>query len=317
MSPALTLALLFFTATAPLILYRLKRNRKKREQRNREIWSIGIFEGSSPILLGPTASIKNPVFTAQEVTDVKARFVADPFMIEHKGEFLLFFEVLNSKREKGEIGYARSHNMKEWQYGRIVLKERFHLSYPYVFFHDDQIYMLPECADSHEIRLYRAAVFPDRWEYAATLIRSNKRYPPLLDPSIVHHEGRWYLFSNARKLNNLHLFSSDALGGPWKEHPQSPILTASPHFARPGGRVIRDGEALYRYAQDGIPNYGSKVWAFRITELTSERYDEEQVSGGAIIQPGQEGWNNRGMHTVDAHKRENGGWIALVDGLTY
>ena len=246
---------------------------------------------------------------------MKARFVADPFMIEHDGEFHLFFEVLNSKREKGEIGCARSRNLKEWQYGGIVLRERFHLSYPSIFLHDGEIYMLPECADSHEVRLYKAATFPERWEYAATLIRSKKRYPPLLDPSILHHEGRWYLFSNARKVNDLHLFTSDALCGPWTEHPQSPLLIASPHFARPGGRVVRDGDKLYRYAQDGIPNYGSKVWAFRITELSKDSYREEQVAGGPVIQPGEEGWNNRGMHTVDAHQQQKGEWIALVDGL--
>ena len=319
MSLTITLTLLLFAATTPLILYRLKRNRKKRLQRDREIWSIGIYEGPSPLLLDPTADFNNPVFTAEQVTDVQARFVADPFMIEHNGEYHLFFEVLNSKREKGEIGYARSSNLKEWQYDGIVLRERFHLSYPFVFFHDGNIYMIPECADAHEIRLYKASMFPHRWEYAATLIKSKKRYPPLLDPSIIYHEGRWYLFSNARKLNDLHLFSSDVLLGPWTEHPQSPILTASPHFARPGGRIVWDGEALYRYAQDGIPNYGSKVWAFRITELSITSYREEQVAGGPIIQPGiqagEEGWNNRGMHTVDAHQQEKGKWIALVDGL--
>ncbi len=311
------LTLLLFAAATPLIMYRLKRNRKKRLQRDREIWSVGLYEGPSPILLGPATEIKNPVFTAQQVTDVKARFVADPFMTEHNGEFHLFFEVLNSKREKGEIGYARSHNMKEWSYGGIVLKERFHLSYPYVFFHEGKMYMLPECADSHEVKLYKATAFPLRWEYAATLIRSKKRYPPLLDPSIVHHEGRWYLFSNARKVHDLHLFSADDLLGPWNEHPQSPILNASPHFARPGGRIVKDGEALYRYGQDGIPNYGSKVWAFRITELTAHSYREEEVPDGPVIGPGQEAWNNRGMHTIDAHQQKNGRWIALVDGLTF
>ena len=319
MSLTVTLALLLFAATTPLILYRLKRNRRKRLQRDREIWSIGIYKGPSPILIGPAADIKNPIFTAQQVTDIKARFVADPFMIKHEGEFHLFFEVLNTKREKGEIGCARSSNLKEWQYGGIVLRERFHLSYPSIFLHDGEIYMLPECADSHEVRLYKAAAFPNRWQYAATLIKSKKRYPPLLDPSIIHHEGRWYLFSNARKVNDLHLFSSDALCGPWTEHPQSPVLTASPHFARPGGRVVRDGDNLYRYAQDGIPNYGSKVWAFRITELSKGSYREEQVDGGPVIQAGiqagEKGWNNRGMHTVDAHQQENGEWIALVDGL--
>ncbi len=294
----------------------VKRYRRKKIQQNHEIWSIGIYQGPTPLTIGPTDDIKNPIFTAQQVTDVKAKFVADPFMIEHNKEFHLFFEVLNSKRNKGEIGYARSQNMNEWHYGGIVLKEKFHLSYPYLFFHQSDIYMLPECSESNEIRLYKATTFPGEWEYATTLIKSKKHYPPLLDPSIIYHGGRWYLFSHARKVNNLHLFSSDALYGPWQEHPKSPVLTANDHFSRPGGRIIKHGEALYRYAQDGTPNYGSKVWAFRITELSAENYHEEQVPGGPIIEAGGEKWNNRGMHTVDAHQQATGEWIALVDGLT-
>ncbi len=313
---SLTILLLFICATS-LFVYRIKRHRRRVLRRNRENWSIGIYDGPTPFTLHPKEGVINPIMTAEDVTDVKARFVADPFMIEHDNEFHLFFEVLNSSRNKGEIGHARSSDMKRWTYNSIVLREWYHLSYPYVFSHDGSLFMIPECLKSKEIRLYKADPFPVRWRHAATLVKGKNRFAPLSDPSIIQHNGRWYLFVNARKLNNLHLFSSDTLFGPWKEHPKSPIITASLNYSRPGGRIVSHEGSLYRFCQDGVPHYGSKVWAFRITELSALSFSEEIISGGPVVEAGSEGWNCMGMHTVDPHRQKNGHWIAIVDGLEH
>ncbi|HWR01701.1 MAG TPA: hypothetical protein VN371_07520 [Chlorobaculum sp.] len=315
MSPAIASTILFGLASALFTLHRLQRNKAKKLRRNSELWSIGLYEGPDPVTLAPAAGIINPIFSARDVTDIKARFVADPFMISHKAQFYVFFEALNEKRNSGEIGFAKSSDLKTWHYGSIVLKEKFHLSYPYVFEHDGEIYMIPECAKSNAVRLYRAISFPSQWRYETSLVKGKKRYSPLFDPSIVRHNGHWYLFSYARKMNNLHLFTSADLKGPWKEHPASPIVSSSPSFARPGGRVVHYEECLYRYAQDGVPRYGSKAWAFRITELTPESYTEEPCPNGPVVEEGRESWRNAGMHTVDAHRMADGRWIAFVDGL--
>lgn len=298
-----------------LIRHRLKRRKAKMALRDNHVWSIGLYEGPDPVTLQPYPGISNPILTANDVTDVKARFVADPFMIRRNGRFHLFFEVLNTGRETGEIGHACSEDLKTWRYGSIVLKEKFHLSYPYVFEHEGEAYMIPECAKSDSVRLYRATAFPCGWKPVATILKGKKHEVPLLDPSIVFHNGHWYLFSYMRKVNNLHLHIADSLTGPWKEHPASPVFRNSDHFARPGGRIVRDGAVLYRFAQDGQPRYGSKAWAFRITELTPTTYREEPVSETAVIAEGPEPWHNAGMHTVDAHMMPDGRWIALVDGL--
>lgn len=304
-------------ALAMLVNHRLKRQRQKLRRQENEVWSIGLYEGPDPITLSPMDGIHNPILTAGDITDAPARFVADPFMVEHDGTYNLFFEFLNTQRKTGEIGHALSRDMKTWTYTGTVLSEKFHLSYPYVFRHEGEMYMIPECAKSKSIRLYRATNFPGKWEPVTTIIKGDKRQVPLLDPSVVHHNGKWYLFSYMRKVNNLHLFVADSLEGPWKEHPKSPIVTGSDHFARPGGRVVADGEVLYRYAQDGVPRYGSKAWAFRITELTPSTYREEQASSTPVVQQGNEAWNNRGMHTVDPHQMPDGRWIAFVDGLEH
>ena len=302
-------------ALTMLVNYRLKRHRQKQHRHENEVWSIGLYEGPDPVTLSPMEGVQNPILTADDITDAPARFVADPFMVQHEGLYHLFFEFLNTKRETGEIGHAESRDLKTWTYTGTVLSEKFHLSYPYVFSHEGEMYMIPECAKSQSIRLYRATRFPLGWEPVTTILKGSKRKVPLLDPSVVLHNGTWYLFSYMRKANSLHIHLANSLNGPWTEHPKSPVVTGSDHYARPGGRVVNDGTVLYRYAQDGVPRYSSKAWAFRITELTPETYREEQASTTPVVQQGNEAWNNRGMHTVDPHQMQSRRWIAFVDGL--
>ncbi len=312
-----TILLLLLTSAALLIVARYKKHlNKKIARQSRETWAIGIYKGPSPVRLFLPEEILNPILTAKDVTDIKARFVADPFMIQNATGYYLFFEVLNDKRNTGEIAYAFSKDLLQWQYRNVVLKERFHLSYPSVFFWENRYYMIPECNNSGGIQLYEALEFPEQWKHIATLIKSTGRNSALVDPSIIHYQNRWYLFSYALKTKNLHLFCSDTLTGPWKEHSKSPLVQGSPHYARPGGKVIETNASIYRYAQDETPHYGTRVWAFRITELTAETYSEEPVSDQPVLQPGHEWWNNAGMHTVDAHQTGTNEWIALVDGFS-
>ncbi len=313
-------SLLFgFSAIAALMLFlvRYKKHcKKKAVRRSKETWAIGIYEGASPLELFPPKGVTNPVLTAKDVTDISARFVADPFMIQNEDGYHLFFEVLNDKRNIGEIAWAFSDNGLQWHYRQVILKERFHLSYPYLFRAEGEYYMIPECMNSGGVQLYRATHFPDEWQHCATLVTGQGGYAATIDPSILYYKNRWYLFSYASKSKNLHLFTTKTLTGPWKEHPKSPVVRNSPHYARPGGRVIVDNGTIYRYAQDEVPNYGTKVWAFRITELTETGYCEELASKQPVVQPGHDGWNNDGMHTVDPHQTGRNEWIALVDGFS-
>src|SRR5262245_60427292 len=94
-------------------------------------WSIGLYAGTSPLALAPADD--EPVFTADRVTDIAARFVADPFLVRADGRWHVFFEAFNAATGQGDIGWATSDDARRWSYQRIVLDEPFHLSYPYVF----------------------------------------------------------------------------------------------------------------------------------------------------------------------------------------
>src|SRR5262249_59679534 len=59
------------------------------------VWSIGIYTGASPFALSSPAGIVNPVLTARHVSDARARYVADPFLLRRESSWYMFFEVLD------------------------------------------------------------------------------------------------------------------------------------------------------------------------------------------------------------------------------
>lgn len=277
----------------------------------RTSWTIGIYTGDSPLSLSAAPNVRNPVLTAADVSDVPARFVADPFMVREEGAWYMFFEVMNAETEQGDIGVATSADGLRWNYDRIVLDEPFHLSYPFVFEWQGSYYMIPETGETSSIRLYRATDFPTGWTLEGTLIEGS----PYVDSVVIRFEDRWWLFTTPTLGNDtLHLFYADELPGPWVEHPQSPIVEGDPNIARPGGRfVVHDGKVI-RYAQDDDPGYGTGVRAFEVTRLTTTSYEERLVSEDFLLDPGDTRWNQRGMHHVDPHQVGETQWLAAVDG---
>ncbi len=279
----------------------------------RYVWSIGIYAGDAWTSLAPLPGATNPVLTGGSVSDVPARYVADPFMLRVDRVWHMFFEVMNHRTGRGAVGLAASADGRKWTYERIVLAEPFHLSYPYVFEHRGDYYMIPECSTSRSVRLYRARPFPWRWSLAATLLEG----PCLLDASVVRYGGKWWLFVETNpelSYDTLRLFYADALTGPWREHPESPIVRGDPRIARPAGRIVVAGDRVVRYAQDCSRAYGTAVHALEVLELTPRSYRERPACPDPILQGSGAGWNESGMHHVDPHALSDGRWVACVDG---
>jgi hypothetical protein len=274
-------------------------------------WSIAMYAGNSPLHLSAAPGVSNPVISAADVTDVPARFVADPFMVKVDGLWHMFFEVLNNASNKGDIGRATSKDGLAWKYERIVLQESFHLSYPYVFQWKDDFYMIPETLGGEAVRLYRAARFPDEWVLVKDLVPGKHA-----DPSIFYHDKKWWLFTcpTPHQHDTLNLYSADSPDGNWIKHPSSPIISGNKSIARPGGRVLDFDGRLLRFTQDCVPTYGKQVRAFEITELTATIYKEHEVAESPVLVPDGSAWNASGMHHVDPH-RVDGKWLACVDGL--
>jgi hypothetical protein len=277
------------------------------------VWSIGIYAGKSPLQLAPADGARNPVLSAASVTDVPARFVADPFMLCVDGLWHLFFEVMNNASDRGEIGLATSADGLKWNYQKIVLAEPFHLSYPYVFRWNSDIYMVAETLGANAVRLYRAAPFPEKWEHVQDLVSGVHA-----DPSIFEYQGRWWMFTcpTPYQHDSLALFSAASPTSTWTPHPQNPLITGNKSIARPGGRVLQFDGKLVRFTQDCLRIYGDKVRAFEITELTLTTYKDRELPQSPVLTPvGGNAWNSSGMHHVDAHQLGKDSWLACVDGL--
>ena len=275
------------------------------------MWSIGIYAGTSPFHLLPPAEISNPVLSHENVSDVPAGFVADPFMVRAGGMWYMFFEVFNEQTDKGEIGLASSRDGLAWTYQQIVLAEPFHLSYPYVFEWENEHYMIPETLEADAVRLYKATAFPTRWTFLGSLVEGS-----FADPSIFFFDDRWWLFacSTPYQHDTLRLYFAGELLAGWTEHPASPIVEGDRCRARPGGRVLVSDHRVTRFSQDCVPIYGTQVRAFDISHLTTKIYDEEENPHSPILAASDSGWNSGGMHHIDPHRVSKGQWIACVDG---
>ena len=278
-------------------------------------WSIGIFAGSAPLDLSPAPGVVNPVISAKDVTDARASFVADPFMLQRGGVWHMFFELLNTASNRGEIGLATSADGLAWRYQQVVLREPFHLSYPLVFEWENECYMIPETGQAYAVRLYRATAFPTQWEFVQNLVEGY-----FLDATVFFKDSLWWMFVTDTPRNDaLRLFYASALTGAWQPHPMNPIVQHDGRIARPGGRVITADGKTIRYAQDDDGAYGNRLRAFEIVTLSTTDYAEQELPLGAgMSSPASgEGWNGQGMHHIDAHEPNAGSWIACMDGYNH
>lgn len=269
-------------------------------------WSIGLYRGSTPFDLAPAGP--NPVLRATDLGGLDAEFVADPFLLQRGDRLFLFFEAWRRGSQQGDIGWAERTPAGGWRFGGVALDEPFHLSYPFVFEHDGDVYMIPESRARSEIRLYVARPFPSRFELRGVLL-SGKRYA---DSTLVRSGGRFYVFTSPDNAT-LELFYSDALEGPYHPHPRSPVISRDTCAARPAGRHIAWEGRIMRLAQCDRPAYGTSVRAFEVTELSPTSYAERPVGHDPLLKGSGAGWNAGGMHHLDA-LLDGRGVLAAVDG---
>lgn len=275
----------------------------------RELWSIGIVRGETPFKLTVP---DRPFLRARDITDTAARMVADPFAVQENGQWYLFFEIDSVSTRKGEIGLSVSTDTTNWVYQGIVLSEPFHLSYPYVFEWQGDWYMIPESHKANSIRLYKATSFPARWMHAADLIEGS-----YTDPTVVRHDGRWWIFATTGQNENMHIFYADELSGPWHSHARNPVIDGNRTRARCGGRIRTVNGRLIRFAQDCLKRYGHRVLAFEIQTLTTEKYEEQPIAENPLLEPSGSGWNAHRMHHLDLHRTGPESWIGFTDGNAY
>ena len=260
-------------------------------------WFVAVRERSADgRVVGPLHALPNP----------PGRYLADPFPIAVGGRHHLFVEDYSRAAGRAVISVCEAGGDGAWSPPRTVLERDHHLSYPFVFEHDGEVYMLPETGEAGRVELHRAVAFPDRWELDRVLLEGLTALDATLH---VGDDGLLWLFTHVvaghGDRGELHLHSAPSLHGPWRPHPANPVVS-DPGTARPAGRLYRHGGVLVRPGQDCSRRYGGAVVLCRVDALTPEAYRETPIGR---IEPDWTG-GLAGTHTFTFDSR-----YECLDGL--
>jgi hypothetical protein len=259
-------------------------------------WSVGyVRSGWSESVLWRRIEIKNP----------PGRFLADPFVVSRDGRDYCFVEEYSDSTRLGSIAVYELTPTGGVRTG-TALDEPFHLSFPFLFEFEGELFMCPETHEQKDIRIYRCVEFPLQWTLETTLMTNISA----ADSMLLEWDGKWWLLTNVDPLgrgehtSELWIFHSDSpLAGDWIAHERNPVLFDA-SCARNAG-LIRRGDDVYRVGQgQGFNLYGKRTSINRIVKLTSDSYVECSV--GTILPEFVPG-------VVGTHHLHSNGGITVFD----
>jgi hypothetical protein len=230
-------------------------------------------------------------------------FRADPTAVFDAGTGLaVLFEEFDYAVGKGEIRRAPLSGPAAWTSSGPELEAEHHLSYPTLVGDADVVWLIPEAHEAGGLRLY--ANEGGQWRLREVAMPEVK----ILDPTVVRHDGTWFLFhtvAGPTANSELHLAFAGALTGPWTSHPSSP-MRKGPRGARPAGPLFEHGGVLHRPAQDCTGGYGRGIVVQAVDRLDRHSFVEHEA---IALAPDPTGAYPKGLHTFTV-----AGDRVLVDG---
>ncbi len=242
----------------------------------------------------------------ERLVSPKDRFWADPFVWYRDGKHYIFFEELIYQTNKGHISVFVIDSDGKVSPSQPVLVTDYHLSYPFLFEWEGELYMIPETRSNKTIEIHKCLEFPHKWELHETVFDNVEA----VDATLYDDGRRWWMFvgmpvSGASSWDELHLYYADSPFGPWTPHPRNPVKS-DVRSARPAGNLFRWNGQLIRPAQDCGPLYGYAINFNKILQLDPETYEEESI--GRILPSWDE--SLLGTHTINRAKG-----LTVVDGF--
>ena len=175
-------------------------------------------------------------------------------LFNYKSENYIFLKILaiNQKKEKYRSGWGN-------QLVEIsdVLDFNYHLSYPFIFEENNNIFLIPEASANNRLEIYKCVDFPNNWELYSTAFDGEK----IIDAHVYKDKDmqKW-LFLNKQENENtsgqsvLYIYKFDSLKlEDLKPHLQNPVIINS-KTARNGGAIFKfNNEVLTFWANiEGI-----------------------------------------------------------------
>ena len=258
-------------------------------------WHVGVVDSSIEEVY-TKGVVDNPTW----YSNPNGQYLADPFGLPDRDEILV--EAFDATSQKGRIVALRRTN------GELSAAPVFHgaghMSYPYLFQSDGDVFCVPETSDQQTAILYRCSAWPHKWTAHATIVDNLAA----TDSTIFQHEGSWWMLctdDQAGSGSHLYAFYAPSLDGPWIPHILNPVKV-DVRSARPAGTPFRAAGRLIRPAQSHDRGYGSGI-VFNEVIALSETAFEERVVG--TLSPPRRGPFRHGLHTISAL-----GSLTLIDG---
>lgn len=241
---------------------------------------LGVRYNCWTLFIGKGSIFDATLFRLKPVSLPKGEFWADPFLYRHKDETYVFFENYSYKQRRGKISCGKVVN-KELVEVVDVLDLDYHLSYPFIFHEDGEIYMMPEAHKNKRLEIYKCLEFPDKWELFSTAFEGES----VADATYFKdQQGQRWLFLN-RGFNDdhmaeLYIYRIDSLEfNQIEAHQQNPVIIDS-RGGRNAGPIFKYNDQLIRPAQNnshGVYGYGLNLNV--IKKLTIEDYQEDTLIG--------------------------------------
>jgi hypothetical protein len=270
-----------------------------RRWRRREQWAIGVVHCSLRDILD-RGVMPEPRWVAAP----RDGFFADPFPLSADAQGVRVLAEQYHRR----LGRGSIVSLSLTRDGAVVdsgewLAPPHHASYPFILRDGAHAFCVPEIAAANAVRAYPVAGAGAGF---TTLLDGF----PAVDPTLVRHDGRWWLFCTHRDQENqteLHLFHASDWRGPWQPHLLNPVKSDA-RSSRPAGAAFLVDGALYRPAQDCSRRYGGAIALNRVLELTPTRFREERALS---LRPAPSWPFPDGLHTLNGI-----GDVVIVDGLS-
>lgn len=242
-----------------------------------------------------TGSILKDLVTPYEVIKNSFRYwAADPFLFQYGNDIYIFAELYDYIECRGGLGYCKWNGKKFGKWKKII-SEEYHLSYPFIFEKNGQIYIMPESGGSGTLYLYKAVDFPNKWEKAG-LVRSDVVYG---DTSLFDWNGRTYALAydvQDKAVYKLLLLDIDDS----KKDCMINSVYPSEHL-RPAGKCFNFEDENYRPAQNCMHDYGEGLVFYKFKIDAEGNYAEEFIQE---LAPQQLNFTSNilldGMHTYNS-----------------
>lgn len=226
--------------------------------------------------------------------------MADPFIYYHNSKYYVLYEALNYDTDKGyiSIGTLDVKN-KEIIDKHIIIKENYHLSYPFILKINNELYIIPESSYNNTIDLYKCIEFPYKWEKTRTLIDNISA----VDTNLINKNGLWYLLTSEKRMgvsfgDELSLYvTDDPLSGTFLPIIGNPVVHDISK-SRNAGDILNN----IRVSQDCSKRYGYRVNFMEINELSENNYSERYIKSLKLP-----------FGTIAMHTYNSAGNIEIVD----